>query len=47
MELKKLYTDMDFANVIVPEGYRLTFYTFAEGKVTKRYKDSNGNYGSM
>lgn len=48
MKLSKLYTDADFENAVVQEGELLIFYSLdSSGKVVKRYKDSNGNYGSM
>lgn len=47
MDLVQIKTDSDFQNAVVPEGRLLTFYTLSDGKVVKRFKDSNGNYGSM
>ena len=48
MNLLKLYTDNDFQNAAVPEGTLLIFFALdSNGKVVKRYKDSNGNFGSM
>ena len=47
MELKNLYTDADFENAVVPVGHLLTFYTLSDGKVVKRFKDSNGKWGNM
>jgi hypothetical protein len=48
MDLQKIYKDTDFSNAEIPEGQILTYLgTDAEGKVTKMYKDSNGNIGSM
>lgn len=47
MNLLTLHTDSDFANAIVPEGELLIFYALVNGKVVKRYKDSNGNFGDI
>ena len=48
MNLLKLYTDNDFSNAVVPEGTLLIFFALdSSGKVVKRYKDSNGNFGRM
>jgi hypothetical protein len=47
MNLLTLHTDADFADAIVPAGMLLIFYALTEGKVTRRYKDENGNYGSL
>jgi hypothetical protein len=47
MNLLKIYTDSDFNNTVVPDGQLLTFYVLRDGKIVKRYKDSNGNFGDM
>ena len=48
MKLSTLKTDSDFENAVVPEGALLIFFALdSSGKVVKRYKDSNGNFGSM
>lgn len=47
MNLLKINTDNDFADAVVPAGHLLIFYALSNGKVVKRYKDSNGNFGSM
>jgi hypothetical protein len=48
MNLLILHTDSDFAYTAVPAGELLIFYSLdSSGKVVKRFKDSNGNFGSM
>lgn len=47
MNLLKLYTDSDFSSAVVPDGQLLTFFSLRDGKIVKRYKDSNGNFGDM
>lgn len=47
MNLLKINTDNDFADAVVPAGHLLIFYAFINGKVVKRYKDSNGKFGDM
>jgi hypothetical protein len=47
MNLLKIYTDSDFSNTVVPDGQLLTFFSLRDGKIVKRYKDSNGNFGDM
>ena len=48
MNLLTLYTDTDFADAVVPAGMLLIFFSVdSNGKVSKRYKDENGNYGSL
>ena len=47
MNLLILHTDSDFAYTAVPAGELLIFYALSNGKVVKRFKDSNGNFGSM
>lgn len=47
MNLSTLHIDADFANAVVPAGQLLIFYALSNGKVVKRYKDSNGNFGDM
>ena len=48
MDVVKLYKDSDFANAVVPEGTLLVFFSVNDsGKVVRRYKDSNGNFGDM
>lgn len=48
MNLLKINTDNDFADAVVPAGHLLIFFALdSSGKVVKRYKDSNGNFGSM
>ena len=47
MRLLTLHTDNDFADAVVPAGHLLIFYALSNGKVVKRYKDSNGKFGSM
>ena len=47
MDLMQIKTDSDFQNAVVPEWRLLTFYTLSDGKVVKRFKDSNGNFGSL
>ena len=47
MNLSTLHIDADFANAVVPAGQLLIFYATSNGKVVKRYKDSNGNFGDM
>lgn len=48
MKLLKLYSDSDFENAVVPPGELLIFFSLdSSGKVVKRFKDSNGNFGEM
>lgn len=47
MDVLKIYSDSDFANVVVPEGRILTFPALVEGKLVTRYKDSSGNFGML
>lgn len=48
MELVKIYTDKDFENSVIPEGQILTYIgTDENGKVVTRYKDSQGNTGTI
>ena len=48
MNLSTLHIDADFANAVVPAGQLLIFFSVdSNGKVVKRYKDSNGNFGDM
>lgn len=47
MNLIILHTDTDFVNAAVPSGQLLVFYALSNGKIVKRYKDSNGNFGDM
>lgn len=48
MDLQKIYTDSDFSNAAIPEGQILTYLgTDESGKVVTRYKDSQGNVGTI
>lgn len=47
MELQKIYTDSDFSSAIVPDGQILLFNAIEDGKPVTRYKDSNGNFGTL
>ena len=48
MQLAQIKKDSDFKNAVVPAGSLLIFLALdSSGKVVKRYKDSNGNFGNM
>lgn len=51
MKLDTIYEDSQFSNSTVPEGYLLIFMGYnsgvSDGTVVKRYKDSNGNFGTL
>lgn len=47
MDLQKIYTDSDFSSAIVPDGQLLLFNAIEDGKPVTRYKDSNGNFGTL
>lgn len=48
MDMTKIYTDNDFENAVVPEGQILTCLgTDESGNVVTRYKDSQGNVGTI
>lgn len=47
MDLQKIYTDSDFSNTVVPDGQLLLFNAIEDGKPVTRYKDSNGNFGTL
>ena len=48
MELTAVHKDSDFKNAVVPAGSLLIFLALdSSGKVVKRFKDSNGNFGNM
>lgn len=48
MELQKIHKDTDFSNAEIPEGQILTYIgTDENGKVVTRYKDNQGNTGTM
>lgn len=48
MDLQKIYTDADFSNAEIPEGQILTYLgTDESGNVVTRYKDSQGNVGTI
>lgn len=51
MKLETIYEDIKFSNSVVPEGYLLVFTGYSsgvsDGVVVKRYKDSQGNFGTL
>jgi hypothetical protein len=48
MELQKIYKDTDFSNAEIPEGQILTYIgTDDSGKFTTKFKDNEGNYGTI
>lgn len=48
MDMTKIYADSDFENAVVPEGQILTYLgTDESGNVVTRYKDSQGNVGTI
>lgn len=47
MDLQKIYTDSDFSLATVPDGQLLLFNAIEDGKPVTRYKDSNGNFGTL
>lgn len=47
MDLQKIYTDSDFSSAVVPDGQILLFSAIENGKPVTRYKDSNGNFGTL
>ena len=47
MNLQKIYTDSDFSNTVVTDGQLLLFNAIEDGKPVTRYKDSNGNFGTL
>ena len=51
MKIEEIYEDKYFYDTKVPEGQLFVFIGYDTGlkggKIVKRYKDSNGNFGSM
>lgn len=47
MDVVKIYEDTDFDAAVVPQGTILIFNAFVDGQLVARYKDSNGNFGTL
>ena len=47
MDVVKIYEDTDFNSAVVPQGTILIFNSFVNGQLVARYKDSNGNFGTL
>lgn len=48
MIVQRLYKDIDLSDSKVQQGYLLVFYSVdSKGNIIKRYKDSEGNFGTL